>query len=517
MCSVAGAKTKQEVEKMLKIQRHRSPDGINIEPAINSFATDKEPSFYIGMGRLSIIDLKSKNLCLYQDGYSLLSYNGEVYNYKELRKELIILGHKFETDSDTEVVFKSYVQWGVECFNRFNGMFALALYDHSTHSIILARDIVGQKPLFYRKKDFAFASEAKALITEDTKLENDKFMDRMQHIYEHTLYSDVWNLLPAHYVIYRLDFDRLENPVKYWEYKYHYVNPKTALEELEHLLKDAVELVGRSDVKRALYYSGGVDSSILDELGDFDASYTIDPNSITPEEFEKIIKDVVYHLDFPVGSLSSYPLYKLAKMANKDRIKVVISGEGADEVFAGYIRYLPVANEYLMRSRYPSYTDLFSNIAQSYSHLFSSITNRHDNHDESRYLIEGAFKGFLEKNDPITAMQLFDIQYVLPSLLQMGDRMASAFGIENRCPFLDKRVIEFGLSLPPEMKINNLETKVLLRQLIQRLSCRNYTEEKEKHGLTIPYNKWIGKKGYNRSHYFNLIKDVWKKQNSALS
>src|SRR3990167_7586779 len=224
MCSIAGASTKAEVEQMLSVMKHRAPDDSGIV----------DGAFVMGMGRLKILDLDSPNLCPVTDGNLVLSFNGEIYNYLELREELIKLGHEFHTESDSEVLLKAYKQWGTECLDKFNGMFAFAIYDGKT--IFLARDIAGEKPLYYRKTPFAFASEAKAL-------------------------GKCIEFPPAHYGIWdgrQLDLHRYWFPPEERE-----VDLPTAVGELDVLLQSAVQMRTRAHVPYGLYKSGGIDSTLI--------------------------------------------------------------------------------------------------------------------------------------------------------------------------------------------------------------------------------------------------------------
>lgn len=469
---------------MLKIMKHRAPDDEGIID---------DGKFAMGMGRLAIIDLKSEGLCPYQEGNLVLSYNGEIYNYIELREELRRKGYAFKTDSDTEVVLKSYIEWGEACLERFNGMFALAIYDGE--SVFLARDIAGEKPLYYREQDFSFASEAKALKSDIVESE---FCEHFQHCLEETLYRGVRELLPAMKGRYSLDTGIFR--ISYWwRFIPRHIHENTAEEELEWLIEDAVRLRTRADVPYALYYSGGIDSSLIKSAYSFEREFTYE--GTTAQKFFRDARRMSYHLDFPVGSFSAYALWTLAEQASRE-VKVVLSGEGADELFGGYARYLPVAREYEMRNAYPSYGQLFDKATNSYAMTYASLTARTSNIE---YVMERA-KPLFRYFDPITAMQFFDFKFILPSLLQMGDRMASAFGLENRCPFLDRRIIEFGLSLPSHLKIKGTDTKVLLRRIAKK---HGIDIAKEKHGLVVPFNQWSGIHGYDRTEYFKYLKQQW--------
>lgn len=219
---------------------------------------------------------------------------------------------------------------------------------------------------------------------------------------------------------------------------------------------------------------------------------------------------VVWHLDFPVGSLSSYPLWKLASRARQD-VRVVVSGEGADEVFGGYVRYLPIAREWELRSKFPSYSNhLFAKQFRFVSYLdaFPAITARNDDFEFVRETVRPYFERF---DNPITAMGFADFKIIMPSLLQMGNRMAGAFGIENRCPFLDRPIVEFGFRLPPNMRIQGLIQKILLRRMLEKRGVTAPLHE-EKKGLTVKFNKWIDSAGWDRSNYFGLLKKTWREQ-----
>lgn len=435
MCAIAGADNPKSVEGMLQTMKHRAPDGSRVE-------SDKK--FSIGMGRLAIIDLVSDGLFPYREDNYVLTFNGEIYNYKELRRELIDKGWVFRTESDSEVLLKSYREWGAACLDKFNGMFAFAIYDGKT--IFLARDIAGEKPLYYSEKPFRFASEAKAL---DWKCKE---------------------FPPASYAIY--DFKTLKIE-QWWRFHPREIDLRFVSEELEYLIEDSIRLRLRSDVPVALYYSGGVDSALLDTFAIFKHKITYLDGDYA-EEFNKLLPKIVWHLDYPVSSFSAYGLWKLAEEASKN-VKVVISGEGADELFGGYVRYMPTHFNYQARKVFPSYPRLFSS-------EFLDV-------NEQGW---SEFKGNLQE------------------LLRMGDRMSSAFGLENRCPFLDRRIIEFAFSLPPEMKIQGFEMKILLQRILQRrnLSYRPI----EKKGLFCSANSWIGEKNpFAKKKYLALQKKIWTK------
>lgn len=434
MCSIAGSHNKKDVEKMLQTMKHRAPDDEGV-------IDDKK--FVIGMGRLSIIDLKSPGLCPYQEDGMALAFNGEIYNYLELRKELKELGHIFRTDSDTEVLLKSYKEWGVQCLDKFNGMFAFAIYDGT--KIFLARDIAGEKPLYYTEKPFSFASEAKAL------------------------HWKCFEFPPAHYAFVDLQHETVK-PKRYWEFKPRTIDIRHAQDELEELLQDAITIRTRADVPYGLYYSGGIDSSLIQSFHTFNYEFTYEDGDYQ-KEFAAVLPKIVWHLDYPVEHFSSFGLWKLAEAASK-KVKVIVSGEGADELFGGYVRYMPHALYAQARKCFPSYGAMFPG-------------------EEPEEMMRKEFEGNLR------------------TLLCMGDRMASAFGLENRCPFLDRRIIEFAFSLPLESKISGFDTKVILRRILEKRNPQYRHIEKK--GLFCSVNKWIGADDeFGKKKYLALQEQLWK-------
>jgi asparagine synthase (glutamine-hydrolysing) len=507
MCSISGiVSTKlnlNKISEMVKCQRHRAPDseGVFMDNLVS-----------IGMGRLMIIDLITKNLSPIETTRYVLAYNGEIYNYKELKSELISLGYKFFSTSDTEVLIKSWEQWGLKIFNKLNGMYAFSIYDKLQKKIYLARDIAGEKPLyyFYNGKDFIFSSEAKA-IAKVVNLQlnlNNEFYDSFQYCFDKTLWKNVNQLKPAHYLVYDIKKNSI-NTIEYWKFNKRKIYKKEISEELDFLIRDSIKLRLRSDVKIGLYYSGGIDSSLLSAYHKFNYKFHFDDQLNYRNQFYSKLKKIVYHLDFPVGSLSSYPLYCLASKACK-KVKVVISGEGADEIFGGYIRYLPIANNYYQFLKYPSYKLMFQKVYGDYKKDYLKIVLKNNNYKLGLKYLDSIFEMF---DDPINAIGFFDFKYVMPSLLQMGDRMSSAFGIENRCPYLDKRIIEFGFSLPPEYKINNLLLKIPLRDLLYKKGITKPLNM-EKKGLIFNFKSWYNKKDLFRERYFKIIYNTWKNEYS---
>ena len=503
MCSVAGVTQKNStylVDSMLEIMRHRAPDDKGIF---------QDENITLGMGRLKILDLKSENLCPYINEHLALSFNGEIYNFKVIRKELENLGYVFKTQSDTEVLALAWHKWGTKVFSKLNGMFAFAIYDKRINRLYLSRDIAGEKPLYYIQKNnkLYFASEAKALVKNLNLIKQvPEMYNATQHCLNETLFKDLFQVPSASFLEYDLKREKVIGIREYWSLKRKKINLKTHEEELDFLLKKSIKLRTNCDVDYGLYYSKGIDSSLISTYHNFKSKIYFNDQLNWKKDFLNNIKKIVYHLDFPVGSLSSYPLWKLAEKSKKKNIKVILSGEGADEIFGGYVRYMPVYASWKLKNNFASYTPLFDKYFLNYLDGFSNITVRNENSQIIKEKMKPIFEMF---EDPINAMGYFDFKYVMPSLLQMGDRMSSAFGIENRCPFLDKEIIEFGFNLPPEIKIKNFNQKNILRALLKKRGLSKPLDL-EKKGLTILYNKWFNQKDWNRTGYFDFLNSKWK-------
>lgn len=435
MCAISGSHNESEVKEMLAMMRYRGPDDSGVV---------ESGGYVLGMARLKILDLVSSALCPIVDGIFSLAFNGELYNYIEIRNELESLGEKFTTTGDSEVLLKAYKRWGKECLDKFNFMGAFAISDGKT--VFVGRDIAGEKPLYFSRTPFRFASEAKALN------------------------FDCEEFPPAHYGTYNLT-TRTFTIGRWWKPPVHQreVNLETAVEELDSLLADSIKLRTRSDVPYGLYFSGGIDSTLISTYHDFKHQFTYHDEEHTAEDFKSTFPEILYHLDYPVKTFSPFGLWKLAEEA-KTQVKVVLSGEGADELFGGYVRFVP--NEFNRKARevFPSYKALF----------------------------------------PYKDMLTEEFNGNMRELLRMGDRCASAFGLENRCPFLDRRIIEFAMRLPMEFKIKGYETKVILRALIKKRKPDYQFEEKK--GLYCRVNEWLGESNpYDKKIYTDYQQKLWKK------
>jgi asparagine synthase (glutamine-hydrolysing) len=548
MCGIAGIYNYQSskepspernVKNMLSMIKHRGPDesGIFLDNNIG-----------IGSVRLSIIDLSSGQQPMSdQSGRYWIVYNGEIFNYTELRSELIKKGIQFKTTSDTEVVVQMYSLYGADCLNYFNGQFAFCIWDRNKKEIFLARDRVGIRPLFYcfQNDSFAFCSEIKGLFALD-QIERALDAESISQIFTFwttlspkTPFKNIFELQPGHYMhlnsngiqikkYWNLDFSYSKNPVNN--------NLSDSIEELDELLSDAVKIRLRADVPVGAYLSGGLDSSVTtsyikkinpeilntfsigfsDKAYDesdyqFEAARFFNTNhtafSCTSEELAESFAETIWHTEFPILRTSPIPMFLLSKKVRENNIKVVITGEGADEFLGGYnifkeakirrfwasqpnskIRpklltklypYIPLLKDSpdislkmffgykLSETENPFYSHLlrWNNTSRLKSFLSNDIISSNSNNfiNEIHKTLPTGFENWsdLAKSQYIEAT-IFMSGYLLSS---QGDRMAMGNSVEGRYPFLDYRIIEFSSQLPDRYKLNCLNEKFILKKL----------------------------------------------------
>jgi asparagine synthase (glutamine-hydrolysing) len=550
MCAIAGIVSKRRevriepgrIETMIESIKYRGPD---------------ETGYYgtsgvqLAMARLSILDVQASGLCPIVEqspsGDRVLLYNGEIYNYIEIREELEARGHQFRTGCDSEVLLKSYLEWGQDCLQRFNGMFAFVIADFANDLLFAARDRAGEKPLYYYETDgeFLIASEIKAILTQIRAPElnlTDEY-DAFEYTSgESTLFVGVKSLLPGHKLIYKGITKGLKGRriSEYWNVLDHIteIDPADAVDQLDALLRDSVRLRRRADVPMGLYLSGGIDSAVLaymfspeicyschfpygekyDELTyaseiatDVKAEHIIVTG--TKDDFERHLASIMYHLDMPVGSFSMFPLYLLAQKAS-ERVKIVVSGEGADELFSGYARYLVLVREQALFEipELRSYKPFLQAYLGNTLDRFARLMNRGKVSDVAvKAVVSRHFEQF---DDVVHAMGYTEFKLLLVSLLQMQDRTAAAFGLENRSPFLDHRIIEFAYSISSDLKIRDCTLKWIVRQVAARYLPKRVLERTDKMGLIFPVNRWYqwsGKRGeFDRRSYSDYCMKAWR-------
>jgi len=511
----------------------------------------------VGFGhrRLSILDLSpgGHQPMLFPEAGLAISFNGEIYNYIEIREELQQLGHHFKSNSDTEVILHAWAQWGRECMHRFNGMFAFLLLDYRNHQLYAVRDRFGVKPLYYTEKSgyVAFSSEVKQLRS----LPEYKFEINQQIAYdylrfglvdheEETFEQGIHQVMPGHFLSYDLKRDSFE------KVQWYVLQPKTwrgdavaAEEEFRRLLKDSVRLRMRADVPVGSALSGGLDSStvvclmreVLNDAGHqknviqtitscnedkrFDewsfaetvinrvraASHKVFPS------FEKLQEDLskmIWHLDYPFGSTSQFSQWCVFEEARKQGLTVMIDGQGADEQLAGYggndvalyaglIGGLKFADLYREMASYKKVHQqwpkgfLMSGLQKSFP-LLSRLFPPNSKELPQTWL---RHNGFQVKQYPMGSLQQHLMNQVqrlpLPSLLRYEDRNSMAFSVESRVPFMDYRLMEFTLGLPESMVYKNGERKYILRKAFRGIVPDIVLDRRDKMGFVSAEDKWM--------------------------
>ncbi|MAW33075.1 MAG: asparagine synthase (glutamine-hydrolyzing) [Proteobacteria bacterium] len=563
MCGIAGMVNlgKESVspvllKKMTDSIVHRGPDGEG--QWINK-------NVGIGHRRLAILDLSpaGHQPMISQNGKFVLSYNGEIYNFREIRAQLESCGYQFRSNSDTEVVLTSLIEWGIDALQKFNGMFALAFFDIENRELFLARDRYGIKPLYYASQNniFTFGSEQKAILTLP-KFERDLNKSALleyftfQNIFtEQTLVEDVYTLPSGSFMVINTETG-ITTITKYWDYDFEEPNKKIAekdyVENLDFLFQQAVNRQLISDVEVGGYLSGGMDSGAITAIASqsisglktftcgFDLSsasgieLTFDERQkaeamsakFKTEHYEIVLKagdmerclpTMAYHLEEPrVGQ--SYPNFYAAKLASKF-VKVVLAGSGGDELFGGYPwRYYRAANA----------KDFENYIDQYYRYWQRLVENRHLKKifspiwtDVKHILTRDIFRDVFVSHrtipscpeDYINYSLYFEAKTFLHGLFSVEDKLSMSHGLETRVPFMDNDLVDFAMSCPVNLKLNNLtnvlrineneigskqnqyfkktnDGKSILRKMMSRYIPREIVEA-QKQGFSSPDASWF--------------------------
>jgi asparagine synthase (glutamine-hydrolysing) len=579
MCGIAGIYNRAEqpipaldraLEVMNDLQRHRGPDGHGVW-------THARRHVGLAHRRLSIIDLGNGAQPMTDRHGNWLAFNGEIYNYVELREELGV--ENFVTSSDTEVILQAYRRWGPACLDRLRGMFAFALWDETSGTLFCARDRFGIKPFYYTTADgiFYFASEAKALLPFLPQVETDRDALKEYLYFQFclegkTLFKDIAELPPGHCLTASPAGTHVR---RYWQVYYHIDfdhTEKYFVERLQQLLNESIDLHKRSDVPIGAYLSGGLDSSIVASLATrgsgqgfagFNGKFTVSDKydesryaravaqhrgfplyevDIQPQDFLDCIAKVIYHLDYPVAGPGSFPQYMVSQLAARHR-KVVLGGQGGDEIFGGYVRYLIAYFEQCIKSAIDgtmhsgnfvvTYESIIPNLVtlREYKPLLAEfwreglfedldrryfrLVNRAPSLDnEVRWdVLAGydVFETFLKvfradnvgKESYFDRMTHFDFKTLLPALLQVEDRVSMAHGLESRVPFLDHAVVEFAATMPANVKFNQGNMKHVLRSATRPVLPKAVVERKDKMGFPVPLNEWL--RGEARDFIFDLL------------
>jgi asparagine synthase (glutamine-hydrolysing) len=537
MCGIAGIySTTGEADPALLTAMssrlaHRGPDGEG---------TYLRGPVGLAHRRLSIIDLSglAAQPMANEDETLWLVFNGEIYNYRELREDLLRAGHTFRSQTDSEVILHAYEEWGQACVERFNGMWAFAIYDRKEDLLFCSRDRFGIKPFYYTIADgtFLLASEIKALLAHpavgkrpnDMRLRDYLAWGVLDHTPE-TMFEGVFQLPPAHSMVVRNGVP--EGPTPYWDLwisdALTGADDLEAADHLRALLLDAVRLRLRSDVPVGTCLSGGIDSSTLTALindlirqeapssvggrqktfsacyqdGRFDESRYIDEvvratgvdahrTSPDPEDLKRDLERLVYLQDEPFGSLSIYAQYHVMALAG-EHVTVVLDGQGADEQLGGYLGYIV---PYLRSLKTQPLTLLREGIYGGLHHrgFFLDARKQIAARSERRSLLRGEIPAIDRYGGSLPEVLYREIRSTnLPSLLHYEDRNSMAFGVESRVPFLDYRVAEFLASLPLDQKIRHGVTKHVLRQAIRGLVPENIRCRMDKMGFVTPEEVWM--------------------------
>jgi asparagine synthase (glutamine-hydrolysing) len=560
-----GKGEQQTVEAMKRILRHRGPDGEG---------TFTSESGVLGHRRLAIIDIENGQQPMVSvDGQYVLVFNGEIYNYLELRSELKAKGVEFKTNSDTEVLLQLLVQEGESCLEKLNGMFAFAFHNTVSGSWLVARDQFGIKPFYYtqtRGGQFLFASEIKALLAHPSVKPQvnpngiNHYLTFQFCLGEETLFHGISSLEPGYYLVGRAG--SIEQKVRYWDTNFN-VDEDSREEDfvlrLEELLKDSARLQIRSDVPVGCHLSGGLDSSSVAclaskylglEISTFTGKFAEGPefdesqyarivaeqieaqmHEIIPtaQNFVDYLPGIIKSLDEPVAGPGVFPQYMVSRLA-RENVKVALGGQGGDEIFGGYARYLlgyleqamkgaihenqeegkhvvslesiipnlPLLREYVPLMKNFWRKGLFEDMTSRYFRLvdrspgFENLLTQEalvKFNREQAYNDFGTLFNHPETKSYINKMTHFDLKTLLPALLQVEDRVSMAVSLESRVPLLDTRIVNLVTSAPPTIKFAGGRTKALLKKAMHGLVPQSIINRKDKMGFPVPLKHWLKK------------------------
>jgi len=489
--------------------------------------------------RLAILDLSFSGHQPMTYRNNTMVYNGEIYNYLELKRKLISKGYVFETGTDTEVVLAAYHFWGKACVDHFNGMWAFVIYDQAANTLFCSRDRFGIKPFYYTMigSDFCFASEIKAFrsnpdfkIQLNESIAHDFLTKGLQHHTNATFYENVLQLEAGHHLTYKLKESTYE--IKKY-YSLDQVIPHSSLsfteasDKFRHLLDDSIRLHMRSDVRVGTALSGGLDSSTVLGLQYLQLIKQGEPNleainydpgverydeqnyiqdllkkypvklRTTKKSFSELFKtldQVIRVQDEPILSGSLMAQYEVFKLAKENGIKVMLDGQGADELLAGYGTYYSYFFKYILINKpHQLPNELFGFFRHHAMPISKVISRIRKPTAYASFLKLDIGKGQVDKNDyDFEDYSTHMIQSgILPALLQFEDRNSMAHSVEARVPFLDYRLVNFCMSLPPEYKITKGVRKSLLRNSMKTVLPKSILQRYDKLGFVSPQEEWI--------------------------
>lgn len=567
MCGIVGFTNKIQnadsvIEQMMDVIKHRGPD---------SGGKYVDDDIVLGFRRLSIIDLSTGSQPLYnEDGSLVLTFNGEIYNYQTLRDELVKAGHCFSTNTDSEVLLHGYEQWGKDMLPKLRGMFAFVIWDCNKHELFGARDFFGIKPLYYTKMgdSFIFGSEIKSFlkhpdfkkVLNETALEN--YLTFQYSPCEETFFKGVYKLLPAHWFTYRDGEFKTE---RYWDIRFN-ADEVPSLDEwvdrISSTFRDSVEAHKIADVEVGSFLSSGVDSSYVAAVANVDKTFTVGfgedekyneigyakefskyigkeniSKVITPEEYWSTFPKVQYHMDEPLADPSAIALYFVCKLAS-ERVKVVLSGEGADEIFGGYNIYKEpddVAVYNLIprpirrcigkcASLLPAHRGLNFLIRRGKDLEERFIGNAYIFSEKERKQLlkiktdapdaKEITKPFYDKvsdKDAVTKMQYLDLNlWMTGDILLKADKMSMANSLELRVPFLDRYIMALAERIPKKYRVTKENTKFAMRKAALA-ACPPLTANKKKLGFPVPIRVWL-----KEDQYYNKVKETFESERAQM-
>ncbi|RDY24561.1 asparagine synthase (glutamine-hydrolyzing) [Romboutsia maritimum] len=544
------------LDDMMNSIIHRGP---------NQKGTFIDEDVALGFRRLSIIDVNNGLQPLYNEDESLvLVFNGEIYNYKEIREELIEKGHIFKTHTDSEVLVHSFEEFGEDMVKRLRGMFAFVIYDRKTHNIFAARDHFGIKPFYYYQveengqKGLLFGSEIKSFLKHPSfKKEVNKdalkpYLTFQYSVLEETFFKGVFKLNPGHYLTYKNGNLEIK---KYWDIEFNQkdISLEQSIKEITEVVEESVEAHRDSEVPLGAFLSGGVDSSYIvsclmpektfsvgfkqEKFNESDLAKDLSDmlgiqniqKIITSEECFDKLSTIQYFMDEPQSNPSSVPLYFLAELA-REHVTVVLSGEGADEIFGGYEWYDDDARLKKYKKLPYFIRKSAASVAKKLPHFKGRTTIIRGGspvedyfigealvfeEDEAKDVLKAPYikapsikeitKPIYDKvknQDDVTKKQYIDLKLWLPGdILLKADRMSMAHSIELRVPFLDKKVMKVGESVPTKYKVNDENTKFALREAAKRKLPEAWAKRQKK-GFPVPIRFW-----FKEERYYNIVKE----------
>ena len=548
--------------KMMDRIKHRGPD---------SDGKYVDEQIAMGFRRLSIIDLSDQGSqpIFNEDKSLVLTFNGEIYNYKDLREELVASGHKFYTQTDSEVLIHGYEQWGEDMLDKLRGMFAFVIFNKNTNEVFGARDFFGIKPLYYAKmgETLMWGSEIKSFLDHPhfkKELNTDVLETYLTFQYSpttETFFKNVYKLPAAHCFTYK---NGEMNVRRYWEVKFHADNGPSLedwVSRISDTFKNSVEVHKFADVEVGSFLSSGVDSSYVAAVANVDKTFTVGVGEdekyneigyakefskyihkenfskvISPEEYWNSLSKIQYHMDEPLADPAAVALFFVCQIAS-EKVKAVLSGEGADEIFGGY-------NIYHNPADMASYFKIPRPIRKAVGAVAEKLPHKHG----INYLIRGSkdlderfignayifsekerkdilsiktnapdamaiTKPFYDKvrdQDQVTQMQYIDLHlWMTGDILLKADKMSMAHSLELRVPFLDRKVMELAEQIPVKDRVTETETKYAMR-LAALQACPPQTAKKKKLGFPVPIRVWL-----KEDKYYNIVKDKFTSPQSA--